>query len=227
MRLRSVVGTGVVIVAVVAAVTVLRTHPAPAGVADTTAVTAPVSPPTVDARARLLTSDFRHTTELPATVRFADDPSTPPGFEFRRFVDAEVGKNLARYVAEGSLVRTADNAVLDHVLVTVWRTDGQTATPAQLGQCGSSAEYGGASCTQQRFPNGVLAKVVRNPAFAQTVASDATTGSPPGMQTELQAAYPSGTLLTITLYSMNAAGIPLDDAAMLKLVDIPGVSGSR
>jgi hypothetical protein len=86
-------------------------------------------------------------------------------------------------------------------------------------------QFGGASCTQQAFANGAHAKVVRNPAFAQTVASDSITGSPPGMQTELQAVYPNGTLLTVTLYSNNGAGIPLDDAAMLRLATIPAVSG--
>lgn len=226
MRLRSVLGAGVVIVAVVGAVIVLRTPPAPSGpgatVADET-----IGKPVVDARARNLTADFRHTTQLPPTVRFADDPNTPPGFRFRRFLDQEVNHTLARYVAEGSLVRTRDNAVLDHVLVNVWRVDGTTVIAADLARCDPTAQFGGASCTQQTLPGGVTAKVVRNPAFAQTVASDSTTGSPPGMQTELQAAYPNGTLLTVTLFSMNEAGIPLDDAAMLKLALIPGINAPR
>ena len=218
-------GAGVVIVAVVAAVAVLRTHPAPTGVADTTTATAP--PPVVDARARLLTDHFRHTTKLPATVRFADDPNTPPGFVFRRFIDDEVGTKLARYIAEGSLIRTSDKAVLDHVVVNVWRTDGRVISAPELAKCDSSTYFGGDSCTQQAFPNGTLAKVVRNPVFAQTAASDVVTGAPPGLRTELQAAYPSGTILTITLYSMNGAGIPLNDAAMLQLVTIPGINAPQ
>ena len=220
MRLRSAVGAGVVIVGIVAAVAVLRTPPAPTGVASTT----PTPPPVVDARAKLLTNDFRHTTLLPDTVRFADDPNSPPGFLFRRFVDTEVGHNLATYIAEGSLVRRTDNAVLDHVQVDIWRSDGRTFVAADLAKCDPTTQFGGASCTQGSLPGGVLAKVVRNPVFAQIEASDATTGSPPGLQTELQAAYPNGTLLTITLYSMNKAGIPLDDAAMLKLAAMPGIT---
>lgn len=228
MRLRSVVGAGVLLAAVVAAVVLLRTPqttqvPAPAGVADSQ----PTPPPVVDARAKQLTTAFRTTTFLPDTVRFASDPHSPPGFEFRRFTDVEVGHNLARYIAEGSLVRTGDNAVLDHVLINVWRTDGRAINAVDLAKCDPDAQFGGDSCTQRQLPNGVLAKVVRNAAFAQTVASDATTGSPPGMQSELQAAYPNGTLLTVTLYSMNEAGIPLDDAAMLKLATIAGISAPR
>jgi len=228
MRVRSAIGAGVLLVAVVSAVVVLREHPAPAGqtsavVADTSA---PVPPPVVDARARQLTATFRSTTLLPPTVRFVDDPHTPPGFVFRRYVDPESGRNLARYTAEGSLARTADNAVLDHVMVMIWRTDGHVAVTG-LARCDSTVQFGGRSCTQGSFPNGALAKVVRNPVFAQTVASDTATGSPPGLQTELQEVYPDGTILTVTLYSMNKAGIPLDDAAMLKLATISGVSARR
>jgi hypothetical protein len=223
MRLRSAIGAGVVIVGVVAAVAVLRVHPAPTGVADVK----PAPPPVVDARARLLTNNFRHTTLLPGTVHFADDPNTPPGFRFRRFIDVQVGHNLASYIAEGSLVRSTDNAVLDHVLVDISRTDGRTFVAADLAKCDPGVQFGGASCTQESLSNGGLAKVVRNPAFAQTEASDSTTGSPPGLQTELEAVYPDGTLLMITLYSMNKAGIPLDDAAMLKLAAMPGVTARR
>jgi hypothetical protein len=228
MRLRSVVGAGVVLAAVVVAVVLLRTPqttqaPQPTGLADSQ----PAPPPIVDARAKELTTAFRTTTLLPATVRFASDPHTPPGFEFRRFTDVEVGHNLARYIAEGSLVRSSDNAVLDHVLINVWRSDGRSFKAEDLARCDPDAQFGGDSCTQRQLPNGVLAKVVRNAAFAQTVASDATTGSPPGMQSELQVAYPNGMLLTVTLYSMNEAGIPLDDAAMLKLATIPGISAPR
>jgi hypothetical protein len=162
---------------------------------------------------------------LPGDVRFAGDPHSPPGFVFRRFVDPEVNLNLVRYIAEGSLVRTKDDAVLDHVLVNVWRPDGRSLRPVDQGRCAPDQELGGDSCTQEALPDGVLARVIRNPVFAQTAASDATSGSPPGLRSELQAAYPNGTVLTITLDSMNQAGIPLDDAAMLKLVGIPGIAG--
>lgn len=227
MRVRSAVGAGVLLVAVVGAVVVLRDHPAPAGQtpAVDTSVPAP-APAVVDARARQLTATFRSTTLLPAAVRFVDDPHTPPGFVFRRYVDVQPGKNLARYTAEGSLARRSDNAVLDHVMIMIWRTDGHVAVTG-LARCDATVQFGGRSCTQQSFPNGAVAKVVRNPVFAQTVASDTTTGSPPGLQTELEEVYPDGTVLTVTLYSMNKAGIPLDDAAMLKLATIGGISAPR
>jgi hypothetical protein len=227
MRVRSAIGAGVLLVAVVAAVVVLRDNQAPAGQApavDTSVL--PPAPAVVDARARQLTTTFRRTTLLPATVHFVDDPNTPPGFVFRRFADFESGRNLARYTAEGSLARISDNAVLDHVLVMIWRTDGHVPVIG-LARCDATVQFGGRSCTQASFPNGAQAKVVRNPVFAQTVASDATTGSPPGLQTDLEEVYPDGTVLSVTLYSMNKAGIPLDDAAMLKLATISGVSGPR
>jgi len=224
MRLRSAVGAGVVLVAVISAVIVLRGHSAPSGLPATAAESsAPTPAPVVDPRAQLLTDRFRHTALLPTGIRFTDDPNSPPGFVFRRFADIENGQNLPRYAAEGSVVRNVDNVVLDHILVTIWRTSGHT--PTELAKCDATGQFGGASCTEKSFPNGANAKVVRNPVFAQTVASDSPTGSPPGMQTELQAVYPNGTLLSVTLYSMNGAGIPLDDAAMLRLATIPGVSG--
>jgi hypothetical protein len=229
MRVRSAVGAGVLLVAVVAAVVLLRDHPAPPWQTQTPAVDTSVLPPApavVDARARQLTATFRSTTLLPATVHFIDDPNTPPGFVFRRYLDPQSGRNLARYIAEGSLARRSDNAVLDHVMVMIWRTDGRTPVTG-LATCDATVQFGGRSCTQASFPNGALAKVVRNPVFAQTVASDGTTGSPPGLQTDLEEVYPDGTILTVTLYSMNLAGIPLDDAAMLKLATIGGVSARR
>src|SRR5437899_2423052 len=188
MRVRSAMGAVVLLVAVVTAVVVLRARDqqAPTGqtpAADTSVL--PPAPPVVDARARQLTATFRSTTLLPPTVHFVDDPNTPPGFVFRRFTDLESGHNLARYTAEGSLARTSDNAVLDHVLVMIWRTDGHVPVTG-LARCDATVQFGGRSCTQASFPNGALAKVVRNPVFAQTVASDATTGSPPGLQTDLE-----------------------------------------
>lgn len=227
MRLRSGVGAGLVAVAVVAAVAVLRTHsvPAdlPAGPSDSQGVAVPV----VDARSRQLTADFRDTSLLPVSVRFADDPHTSPGFVFRRFADTEAGHLLVRYTAEGLLVRTRDDDVLDTVQVNVWRADGRAIDAADLARCDPTALYLGPSCTQRSFANGMLAKVVRNPAFAQTMASDATAGSPPGLRTELRVGYPNGTLLTVTLGSLAGAGIPLDDAAMLRLAAVLGISVSR
>lgn len=222
MRLRSLVGVCLVVAGLVAAIVVLRTPPsltAPSSVADSQSAPVPIN----DGRAKELTAIFRHTTLLPGNVHFADDPRTPPGFQFRRFIDIEVNIRLVRYIAEGSLVRTRDNAVLDHVLVNVWRADGRDLQPSDLAMCQQGATMEGASCTQARLPDGVLAEVLRNPVFAQTVASDATTGSPPGLMSELQVVYPNGTVLTISLYSMNDAGIPLDDAAMLKLANMPGI----
>jgi hypothetical protein len=222
MRLRTVLGGGALAVALVAAVVVLREHPAPSGVNVAEVSSTPVPPPTTDARARQLTGIFTHTTLLPSTVRFADDPSTPPGFVFQRFTDPEPGLSPARYSAEGSLVRSADGVVLDHVLVTVRQAE-PGAGAAAFGACSTTAQFGGASCTEQTFPGGVHAKVVRNPVFAQVVADDATAGNPPGMQSELDAAFPDGSRLTITLYSMYQAGIPLDDAQMLRLATIKGL----
>jgi hypothetical protein len=228
MRVRSAIGAGVLLVAVVGAVVLLRDTPSPTTgqppVVDTSVL--PPAPAVVDARARQLTAIFRNTTLLPPTVHFIDDPNTPPGFMFQRYVDPQSGRNLARYSAEGSVARRSDNAVLDHVLITIWRTDGHVPVSG-LGECGPTVQFGGSSCTQQAFPNGALAKVVRNPMFAQTVASDTTTGAPPGLQSDLEEVYPDGTVLSVTLYSMNKAGIPLDDAAMLKLATIGGVSAPR
>ncbi len=207
-------------VAVVAAVAVLRT---PSGPSDSQVAAGPV----VDARSRQLTADFRVTALLPASVRFADDPGTPPGFVFRRFSDIEGGHVLVRYTAAGLVVRSADHGVLDRVLVNVWHADGHAIDAADLARCDRTAIYLGPSCMQGSFPDGVVAKVVRNSAFAQVMASDATAGSPSGLQTELQVAYPNGTLLTVSLDSLAGAGIPLDDASMLRLAAVLGIDASR
>jgi hypothetical protein len=228
MRLRSGVGAGLLAVAVVAAVAVLRTHSAvPEPPAANGPDTQPAPAPVIDARAKQLTADFWHTTLLPSDVHFAGDPHNPSGFVFRRYIDTEVNHNLVRYMADGLLVRTADHAALDEVAVDIWRADGRLINAAALARCDTTEHFLGPSCTQQSFPNGVLAKVVRNSVFAQTAASDATSGSPPGLRSELQVAYPNGTLLTITLDSIDGAGIPLNDAAMLKLATLPGISGPR
>jgi hypothetical protein len=220
MRLRSGLGAGLVVVAVVAAVVVLRTPSVPVPSVGQ-------SGPVMDARSWQLTTDFRETPLLAASVRFADDPGTPPGFVFRRFVDTEVDRVLVRYTAEGLLVRARDGGVLDHVVVDVWQADGRGIDAADLARCDQTPRYVGPSCMQRSFPNGVLAKVVRNPAFAQTMASDVTTGAPSGLQTELKVAYPNGMLLIVSLDSLAGAGIPLDDAAMLRLAAIPGISTSK
>jgi hypothetical protein len=225
MRLRTALGTGAVLVAVVAAIVVLRENPAPPGPTPTAAdTTTPGPPPTIDARARQLTAAFVHaTTVLPKGVRFADDPNNPPGFMFQRYdTNSAPGIRPVKYTAEGSIIRRADDIVLDHVLVIIQADPG--TSPTLFGACYSSADYGGASCTEQVFPDGTRARVVRNPAFAQSVATAATAGQPPGLQTELDVEYLDGTRMTVTLFSMNEAGIPLDDAAMLRLATIPGVS---
>ncbi|HEX4702456.1 MAG TPA: hypothetical protein VH352_10050 [Pseudonocardiaceae bacterium] len=205
MRLRSGIGAGLVAVAIVAAVAVLRT---PIDLPPDMAASQPATGPVVDARSRALTAGFLHTTLLPPTVRFADDPNTPPGFVFRRYVDMEVNHILARYTAAGLLVRTKDKAVLDTVTVTVWHTDGRTIRAADLATCDPDP-----SCAQRSFPDGTIAKVVR----ASSAAS----------QAELLAAYLNGTLLTITFVSPTGAGIPLDDAALFRLAAIPGISPTQ
>ncbi|HEX4723608.1 MAG TPA: hypothetical protein VH333_13895 [Pseudonocardiaceae bacterium] len=222
MRLRTALGVGVVLVAVVGAVVVLRVDnqqqpagPNPGDQASTAS--------TVDARARQLTAAFGRTTLLPPTVRIAADPDNPPGFVFQRYdIESAPGIRPVRYTAQGSLVRRADNAALAHVLVIV-----QQANPATgFGSCYSTGATNGPSCTEKVFPDGTRATVVRNPEFARSAASDATTGQPFGLETELAAAYPTGTTMTVTLSSENGAGIPLDDAAMLRLATIPGI-GTR
>lgn len=217
MRLRTALGVGVVLVAVVGAVVVLRQHQPPSGQSLGEALPAP----TVDARARQLTAAFGHTTLLPATVRFAADPNSPPGFVFQHYdIESAPGIRPVPYTAQGSLVRRADNAVLAHVLVVVQQADPR----AGFGACYSTGAGNGPSCTEKVFPDGTRARVMRNPEFARSVASDATSGQPPGLQTELDVAFPTGTTMTVTLFSANGAGIPLDDAAMLRLATIPGVS---
>jgi hypothetical protein len=229
MRLRSGLGAGLVAVALVAAIAILRTHSAPseppAALPDSQA--APAPPPIVDARSRQLTTDFRRTTLLPATLRFADDPNAPPGFEFQRYLDTLGNRTVARYTAQGLLVRAKDNAVLDHVQITVSQAGGPIVRTADVIRCEPDEEFGGDSCTQAPVHNGVAAMVIRNPLFARIIPSDAITGAPPGLRCELQAAYPNGTLLTISLDSIHTASIPLDDTAMIKLAEIPGISAGQ
>lgn len=212
MRLRTALGVGVVLVAVVAAVVVLRENQSPGGPgpADQTS--------TVDARARQLTAAFGRTTLLPANMRFAADPNSPPGFVFQRYdTNSAPGIRPVKYTAQGSLVRRADGAVLAHVQVVVQQAD----PTAGFGTC---ATTGGPSCTELVFPDATRARVVRNPESAQPVASATTPGQPAGRQTELDVAFPTGTTMTITLFSTNGAAIPLNDTAMLRLATIPGLS---
>jgi hypothetical protein len=218
VRLRTALGVGVVLVAVVGAVVVLRESQAGSPVVP---ISSPGAPRTVDARGRQLTAAIGRTSLLPPTVRFAADPSDPPGFVFQRYdIDAAPGIRPVNYSAQGSLVRRVDNAVLAHVVVIVQQAAGRAAG---FGACFSTAAENGPSCAEQAFPDGTQARVVRNPQFAQSFASDATSGKPPGLETELDVAFPTGTTMTITLFSANSAGIPLDDAAMLRLATIPGI----
>jgi hypothetical protein len=223
VRLRPVVGAGVVLVAVVAAVALLRTHPAPPGPEAAPPVPTSGPPPVVDARSVHLTSAFLHADQLPTDLRITADPGSPGGFQFRRYIEPELGLDDAKYSAQGLLVRTSDNAVLDHVTVTVAHLsddDRQTG----FGACEPTGSHDGSSCTQRVFPDGTKAKVVRNPAFAQSVASEVTTGARPGIQTQLDAVFTNRTLLVVTLDALNGAGIPMADADMLKLATIPGVA---
>jgi hypothetical protein len=224
MRPRAVLGGGVLLVLLVAAVVLLRAHaPAPAAPApvDTTAPPAPVLTPlpVVDARARRLTADFVTTTALPATVRFA--PGASGTFEFIRYADDTPGGSGERYEADGDLRRASDGAVLDQVRITLLPPGPSRADRSVA--CDPTGGGDGRSCTARAFPDGTRATVVRNPVFAQAVATDATSGAPPGTQTVLRAALPKGTLLTVTVSALGTAGIPLDDAAMLALAGVPGL----
>ena len=211
-------GAGAVGVAVVVAVVLLRTHPAPPGPNAAPAPT--TSPPVVDGRARQLTSAFLHDAPLPANFRFGQ------AFRFERYDDPEPGLGSSRYTATGVLIRMDRHAVLDDVAVTVAHVD-VTDRALDFASCDPRGGHDGSSCTQRVFPDGTRAKVVRNAAFAQSVASDVTSGARPGIQTQLDAVYANGTLLVVTLDAANGAGIPLTDADMLRLVTIPGVATAR
>ena len=218
MRLRTALGTGVVLVAVVGAVVVLRENRSPGGPSLADRASTAVQSSTVDARARQLTAAFGRTTLLPANVRFAADPTSPPGFVFRRYdTDSAPGIRPVKYTARGLLVRRADGAVLARVQVVVQ----QAGPTAGFGACDAAPVVGGPSCTERVFPDGTRAKVVRNTEFAQSVAD--ASGQPPGMQAELDAAFPTGTTMTVTLFPTNGTVDPLDDTAMLRLAMIPGL----
>jgi hypothetical protein len=222
VRWRSAIGSGVVLVAVVAAVVTLRAHPAPTTAVDADQTTT-TAPPVKDARSAQLTSTFLHTTELQPTFRIEGDPGTRTGFTFARYTVTEPGLDPSEYVATGSLVKTTDDTALDHVSITVARVRPRDLR-LDFGRCDPTGSHDGSSCTERSFPDGTTAKVVRNAAFAQSVASDATTGARIGTQTQLDAVFPNGTLLVVTVDANNGAGIPLDDAAMLRLATIRGVS---
>lgn len=227
MRLRSGLGIGVLVMAVVAAVAVLRTHSLPPPIPPDPIDSASIPIPVVDARARQLTAAFRDTTVLPATVQFDDDPAMPVGFVFRRFTETNPsGYGPQRYTANGLLVRATDGAVLDTIEVDVWPNSRRRTPAADLVRCEQDNEFGGDTCTQASgLPPGTAAMVMSDPAFARTAPSDSPTGSPPGLTTQLQAGYPDGTVLTITVDSVAQAGIPLDNAAMIRLATLPGIAG--
>jgi hypothetical protein len=223
VRLRSVLVSAVVLVAVIAAVVLLRANPGPPS--PNSALPQPTTPaPVSDARSVGLTKAFLHTTMLPPGYRFAEDQGTHAAFRFERYVNPEPGVSSTVYSATGSLVRP-DHTTLDRVSVTVAKVARQDRGLA-FGTCTEGGQHDGSSCTQQVYPDGTHAKVVRNAAFAQSVASDVTVGARPGIQTQLDAVFHDGTLLVVTIDADNGAGIPLDDAAMLRLAMIPGVSAS-
>ncbi|HEX5403464.1 MAG TPA: hypothetical protein VFX16_14305, partial [Pseudonocardiaceae bacterium] len=91
MRLRSVLGAGVLLVAVIVAVVLLRAHPAPAGPNEALPAPTTTPPPVVDARATKLTAAFLHTGQLPTAVRLIAAPGDSPKFQFERYVEQEPG----------------------------------------------------------------------------------------------------------------------------------------
>jgi hypothetical protein len=221
MRPRTALGVGVVLVAIVGAVVVLRDNQSPGGQSSGEQTSTAVQNSTVDARARQLTAAFGRTTLLPATVRFAADPNNPPGFVFHRYdTDSAPGIRPVRYTAQGSLVRRVDGAVLAQVQVVVQ----QAGPTAGFGACDTIAVVDGPSCSDQVFPDGTQARVVRNPQFVRFVGSSAAAKQPPALQTELDVASPTGTTMSVTLFAIHGATVPLDDTAMLRLAMIPGVS---
>lgn len=223
MRWRSLIGTGVVLVAVIAAVVLLRTQSPPQRVAAATEPpSTSVPPPVSDRKSARLTTAFLTTTALPPAYRFDSYPAQHAEFRFQRYVDPQPGLDPDVYEAIGLLVRNSDNARLDFVSVSVAHLSTRQDRDS-YGACDATGFHDGSSCTDRVLPDGTHAKVVRNPAFAQSVASDQTEGERPGMETRLTAVYPNGTLLIVAVTSTAGAGIPLDDAAMLKLATIRAV----
>jgi hypothetical protein len=172
-----------------------------------------------------LTTAFLTTATLPKAYRFDSYPAQHAEFRFRRYVDPQPGLHPDVYEAIGLLVRRSDGARLDFVSVSVARLATRQDRDS-YGSCGPTGFHDGSSCTDRRLPDGTRAKVVRNPAFAQSRASDQTEGARPGLETRLTAVYPNGTLLIVAVTSTAGAGIPLDDAAMLKLASIRAVAAN-
>lgn len=208
----------------IAAVALLRTHPAPPSPSALQPAPATTStpPPILDARSARLTAAFLHTTAVPAAYRLDSHPSPHAEFVFERYTDPQPGLAADQYEATGLLLRNADDVALDFVTVSVARIAASTGR-APFGSCDATGSHDGSSCTERKLAGGTLAKVERNAAFAQSVASDETTGARPGIQTRLSAVYPNGTLLTVTLVANAGDGIPLDDEAMLKFATIAAV----
>ncbi|HEX3590500.1 MAG TPA: hypothetical protein VHV74_12790 [Pseudonocardiaceae bacterium] len=208
MRPRTAIGSAAVLLAVVVAVILLRAHPAPPSPVQTNEPPPP-PPPVADARSIQLTNAFQQTTELPASYRF-------DAVHFARYVSSQPDLGRHEYLGTGTLLH--GRVPLDHVSVTV----AHIAQPdPDFSRCDPTGSHDGSSCTERIFPDGTRAKVVRNAAFAQSVASDVTSGAKQGIQTQLDAVFSDGTLLVVTLDADNGAGIPLDDAAMLRLAAIP------
>lgn len=214
MRLRTAIGSAVVLVVVVVAIVLLRAHPAPTTASPTDEPPPPA--PVADARSVQLAQAFARTTQLPATYRFTN-------VHFARYVNDEPDLGPREYLATGTLVRRRGDVALDRVSVTVAHI---SQRDPGFGRCDPTGSHDGSSCTERVFPDGTRAKVVRNAAFAQSVASDVTSGATMGIQTQLDAVFTNGTLLVLTLDANNGAGIPLDDAAMLRLAMIANVRGN-
>jgi hypothetical protein len=225
-----IVGSVVLVALVVGAVVALRIHPAPAGpdIAQPEPTSTP--PPVDDQRADHLTAAFLNYAVLPPTVRFGNGSGHEERLRFLRYTDDEPGYATAKYTAAGVLVRRAGNVVLDKIWVTVQHVDLATleadypaTVPSAFATCDPIGVGDGRTCTGRVFPDGTRAKVVRNPSYGQTAASDQTSGAPFGIETDLSAVLPDGTRLSVTVTGIGGAGIPMDDATMLDLATVPGL----
>jgi hypothetical protein len=233
MRRRTVVGSIVLIVFVVGMIVALRSHPAPPGPDAATPAPGPTAPPVDDQRADRLTAAFQHSATLPSTVRFGNGTGKETRLRFLRYSDDEPGYDSAKYMATGVLVRRQGDVVLDKISVTVQRVDLATleadypaTVPSAFATCDPVSAGDGHTCTGRVFPDGTHAKVVRNPLYGQTAASDQTSGAPMGIETDLSAVLRDGTRLSVSVMGIGGAGIPMDDATMLDLATIPGLTGS-
>lgn len=164
-------------------------------------------------------------------MRFGSGVGHEVRFQFLRYTDDEPGYASAKYTASGEIVRRAGNVVLDKIWATVQHVDLATleadypaTVPSAFADCDPVGVGDGRTCTGRVFSDGTHAKVVRNPSYGQTAASDQTSGAPIGIETDLSAVLPDGTRLSVTVLGIGGAGIPMDDATMLQFAAIPGLS---